>query len=198
MFTHTAEFPVAAAGTRITNERRAWNALPVLFAGVAMLCALRAASLLINPAPREREFTIPEGVVTDFGRRLSHSHRYRAEVTAAAVRVGEPQRWVIHLEQRNGRRVAHAKLQTRVWMPETGLESAIRPTATYIGNGEYRLDDVRFTRPGWWNVALVVNAAAGIDSLAFNVDVSLVAAQPRHSAAESREVKQHLLKSVHR
>jgi hypothetical protein len=54
-------------------------------------------------------------------------------------------------------------------MPETQERSPIRPTARYIGHGNYRLDSLCFSRPGWWNVALVVDGRAGVDSVAFNV-----------------------------
>ena len=54
-------------------------------------------------------------------------------------------------------------------MPETGIRSPRRPTAQYIGHGDYRIDSVYVSQPGWWNVALVIEGRMGRDSVAFNV-----------------------------
>jgi len=169
MFTNTAKFPIAAGGHHRWAEGVRWHT-PIYWLIVAsVLCALRATSLLIDRGLHGQEIVIPPSVVTDFAQRSSHGGLYRGEVTAATARVGEPQRWIVQLRRRNGRRLANADVQVRLWMPETGIESVVRATGTYIGGGIYRLDPLLFTRPGWWNVALVVTGSSGIDSLAFNV-----------------------------
>jgi segregation and condensation protein B len=53
--------------------------------------------------------------------------------------------------------------------PETGEVSRITPSAHYVGRGRYVVDDIIFNRPGLWNVALVIDGPAGVDSVAFNV-----------------------------
>jgi YtkA-like len=107
----------------------------------------------------------------DFGRRASHNGRYNAEVvsTRSTPAVGMPQSWTVSISRRNHRPVAHARLGVRTWMPETGERSAALATAHYVGGGRYVINDVSFSRPGWWNVALVIDGVAGTDSLAFNV-----------------------------
>jgi hypothetical protein len=67
------------------------------------------------------------------------------------------------------RRVAHARVNVEAWMPETGERSPLHPAAHYVGNGNYRVDSLCFSRAGWWNVALVIDGRAGTDSVAFNV-----------------------------
>ncbi|TIW70579.1 MAG: auxin-binding protein, partial [Mesorhizobium sp.] len=44
------------------------------------------------------------------------------------------------------------------------------PQATdYLGEGRYRIDGVKFTMSGWWQLHFGISAAAGSDSVVFNV-----------------------------
>jgi len=165
MFTSTAEFPATAGVSRRPFDAPSLRGVITLLIAAAILFVLRGSEMLSDRVTQ----ALRENAITDFGRRTSHGGLYRGDVVDAALRVGESQQWIIHLEQRNHRRVAHAAVQARVWMPETGVESTVNSAATYVGGGNYRLNDVRFTRSGWWNIALVVDAGAGVDSLAFNV-----------------------------
>ena len=82
--------------------------------------------------------------------------------------VGEPQRWTVRLTRRDHRRLAGAHIAAEAWMPETGARSPLRPRVSYVGGGRYAIDGVYLSRPGWWNLALVIEGRAGIDSVAFN------------------------------
>jgi len=110
------------------------------------------------------------GIIASLGRRASHAHRFNAEVVAATpLGTGMHQSWTVQLTRRGHGRVSGARLTVRTWSPETGEVSALTPRVQYVGGGRYRVDDVYFPRAGWWNVALVVTAATGTDSVAFNV-----------------------------
>ena len=163
--TSTAEFPAAHAPSR-SDVRFAFAAV---LATTATIFALRLATPASDVATVHAEAALPGVAITDFGPRASHNGLYRAEMAAAAVNPGEPHQWLVRLEQRNHRRLAHAHVQVRLWMPELGIDATTRPMVTYIGDGNYRLDNVRMPRSGWWNVALVVDGRAGVDSLAFNL-----------------------------
>lgn len=109
-------------------------------------------------------------IVASVGRRASHGGRYHAEVVSATpFAVGVRQSWTMRLTRRGQRRVSGARLTVRPWAPESGEISPISPSVRYVGGGRYRVDDIYFPRPGWWNVALVIDGAAGTDSVAFNV-----------------------------
>jgi hypothetical protein len=110
------------------------------------------------------------GVIASIDRRFSHNGTYAAEVVATTPLVTEaPQTWTIHVTRRNHRRVANASIGVDAWMPEGGEHSVPRPAARYVGGGDYRIDNLFFSHPGWWNVALVIDGNAGVDSVAFNV-----------------------------
>jgi hypothetical protein len=170
MFAHTAEFPVAAGRPRTRSWAVRWIDGFYLLSIALVICASGIAYAVRTTA--STPLLVPAGVVADFGLRSSHNRSYRAEVVSASpLKVGAAQQWIVSLSRRNHRRLASARVTARTWMPETNEEPSRQPTATYVGGGRYVVSNVLFTRPGWWNVALVVDGPAGIDSLAFNVTV---------------------------
>jgi cytochrome c peroxidase len=119
-------------------------------------------------APVEKSADTTE-VVVSIGLSPSHNGRYSAEVVAApppAVGVGPS--WTVRLTRR-GQGLSGARLSVRPWAPDTGDASTMSTSVRYVGDGQYRVDGIFFPTPGWWNVPLVIDGAAGVDSLAFNV-----------------------------
>ena len=181
MLSHTAEYPLFGGTVVVRRSTRrslaaASAVLLVLLPGLAWRATLET--------PGESAIaraSYPQGTVASLDRRLSHNSRYRAEVeSGASVALGTPAAWTIQLSRRNLRRVAHARVIGRTWMPETGEQSAEPTAARYVGGGRYRLEGITFTRPGWWNVALIIDGPNGVDSVAFNVVLPpTTAASPR-------------------
>jgi hypothetical protein len=173
MFSHTAELPTF--GAPANAERRGFRMVATAFTAIL----LAAVPAWLTSAARTDDsrvagaVSVPRGastIVTSLDRRSSHNERYEAEVVSATpFALGVPQRWTIRLNTPDSRAVADARVEVKSWAPETGRVSRIRPTARYIGNGRYQVDNIYFARPGLWNVAFVVRADAGVDSLAFNV-----------------------------
>ena len=101
----------------------------------------------------------------------SHFRSIRGEVVdySPALTVGVTQRWKIRLETRAGESVSNARVAVVVYMPESGERSLPSPVARYLGAGQYEIEGLRFSKPGWWNVGLAVQYSGGTDSLAFNL-----------------------------
>jgi hypothetical protein len=188
MSTHTqAHSPAGSAG----DLRRPWTRTTATHVGLLLFVPAlvwggwmhaggvdTVASVGLPPAA--------PGVVASLGRRPTHNRRYHAEVTSASpLAVGVSQSWTVHLTHRGHRRLANAKITVSARAPETGDVSPITPTARYIGHGDYRIAGIELSRSGWWNVALVIDAKAGVDSVAFNVVLpdDLAAARARPTAA---------------
>ncbi len=137
---------------------------------VLVLGALLYSSGLANARSMDRSREATPSVYASLGHRRSHNHRYFAEVTATtALKVGERQRWTFRLNRHNGSRVSDATVIALALMPETGTRATVQPRVSYAGGGVYTIDDVMFSRHGWWTLALIVDGKAGIDSLAFNI-----------------------------
>ena len=171
MYSHTAELPVVAGTPR--RARRAFRPVASpLVAALLLLSAVCGATAwhAAMSAPPVVVDASPALVVASLHDRPSHNGRYRAEVTSASqIAVGATQQWIVRLERHDHRRVNGARIAARAWMPDDSTQPPVPVTVTAVGGGRYRLDDLRFARAGWWNVALVVVAARGTDSVAFNV-----------------------------
>ena len=80
--------------------------------------------------------------------------------------------WIVHVEAADGTPVTGASIAMDGGMPihDHGLPTAPRVTAE-LGNGDYRLEGVRFQMPGHWVVELAIDAAPGTDSVAFDLNL---------------------------
>lgn len=78
--------------------------------------------------------------------------------------------WVIHIETVNGDIVENAKITVSGGMPDHnhGFPTAPRVTE-YLNNGDYRMQGVKFSMPGWWEMRLTVVAKGQSDQLTFNL-----------------------------
>jgi hypothetical protein len=89
---------------------------------------------------------------------------------SGAVRVGELQSWQLTLTTKAGAPVEYAAVDISGGMPRN---SNLLPTspqvADYLGQGRYRIDGVKFSMRGWWQLRLTVSAAQGSDSVVFNI-----------------------------
>src|SRR5215207_5771721 len=171
MLTHTGELPTFAtpAGTAryAVRSRHLLIGTVALVGTVATMLGTRLREADPSRAPAQPDAT---EIIASLGRRASHGHHYQAEVVGRTpLATGVRQSWTVRLTRRGHRRVSGARLTVRSWSPETGEISTTAPQARYVGGGRYRIDDIVFPHPGWWNVALVVDAASGTDSVAFNV-----------------------------
>lgn len=144
-------------------------ALPVALFALAALRGTDRPAVISSASTAITSAAPAVGVVTSLGERRSHNGHYSAGVIETSpIVLGAAQSWTVHLSRRN-RRVSHATVSAEAWMPETGERSAVQPSVQYVGGGDYRIDELRFDRAGWWNVALVIHGRAGTDSVAFNV-----------------------------
>jgi hypothetical protein len=164
-----------AADRRNGSDRRT-------IAGVAVILLALSAAVWANGAaksePRAATAIAPTTAllgagaeIVDFGLRPSHNGRYFAEVvgTGSTLSVGAAQSWIVRISRRDRLGLDGARLTVRTWMPETGELSPALAEARALGDGRYAIDNITLSRPGWWNVALVIDGTTGTDSLAFNL-----------------------------
>lgn len=72
----------------------------------------------------------------------------------------------------NGRPVDGATVSIEGGMPEHrhGLPTKPRVTRA-LGGGMYEIEGLRFSMGGWWQVTLVIDSPAGVDSVTFNLSL---------------------------
>jgi hypothetical protein len=127
-----------------------------------------AAALLTGCMPFARA---PENL--DYSRtRTSAAGRYRATIhpQGDSIPQGRLQRWTLHLETAAGTPVDSAVVLVDGGMPQHGHGLPTKPRVTRrLGNGDHLVEGLKFNMGGWWEVRFRVNAAAGSDSVVFNV-----------------------------
>ena len=109
----------------------------------------------------------------DYSRaRTSEGGLYRAAIRPQGDSIprGRLQRWTLHLETAQGAPVDSAAVAVDGGMPQHGHGLPTKPRVTRaLGNGDHLVEGIKFNMGGWWVVKFRVRAAAGTDSLLFNV-----------------------------
>ena len=78
--------------------------------------------------------------------------------------------WLLTLKTAAGQPVNDATITVDGGMPEHGHGLPTSPEVTaHLGDGQYRVDGVKFTMTGWWQLRFAITAAAGTDNAVFNV-----------------------------
>lgn len=86
------------------------------------------------------------------------------------LRQGELHAWVLALTMPDGTPVEDAKITIDGGMPQHGHGLPTSPQATsYLGEGRYRIEGVRFNMSGWWELKFVISGAPGDDRVTFNL-----------------------------
>jgi hypothetical protein len=80
--------------------------------------------------------------------------------------------WTLHLDDRSGAPVSGADMTVVGGMPEHnhGLPTSPRVTRE-LGNGDYRLEGMRFHMSGSWEITVSINAADGKDSVLIRLEI---------------------------
>ena len=109
----------------------------------------------------------------DYGRvRVSEAGLYRGTIIpdGDSIPKGKLQKWTLHLETAGGTPLDVAKITIDGGMPQHGHGLPTKPVVTkQLGNGDYRVEGMKFNMGGWWVVKFRVNATLGADSLVFNL-----------------------------
>ncbi|MBU2676037.1 MAG: FixH family protein [Gammaproteobacteria bacterium] len=110
--------------------------------------ALLLCAFLIAPAG----FVLAE----DGGLRVTYSP------VAGPLEINRIHSWVLHVESVGGAPIENADIEVTGGMPEHdhGLPTQPRVT-TELGNGDYRLDGVRFHMRGYWEITVTVTTEEG-------------------------------------
>ena len=136
----------------------------VLFLGLG-LPVLAAPHIMHHGGPR------PAASEFGLGPRRSAGGAYVATLEPAAPLSGRGmQRITLHLTDSTGAEVDSARITVGGGMPEHGHGYPTQPRVTgQAGAGRYAVGGVRFSMPGWWTLSFRIEAAAGTDSVTFNL-----------------------------
>jgi hypothetical protein len=109
----------------------------------------------------------------DYSRtRASEGGLYRATIRPKgdSIPKGKLQSWTLHIETSASAPVDSAVVAVDGGMPQHGHGLPTKPRVTRaLGNGDHLVEGMKFNMGGWWVVKFDVRAAAGRDSLVFNL-----------------------------
>lgn len=108
-----------------------------------------------------------------YGPRTSAAAHYVATVEPeGAISVRRTHAWTLKITDAEGAPVDGATIEVDGGMPQHGHGLPSRPRVTRaLGSGAYLVDGMRFNMGGWWEVRFRIQAAAGADSVVFNLDL---------------------------
>ena len=89
------------------------------------------------------------------------------------AKINQMHSWEIAVRTAAGAPVTNAKIGFDGGMPEHGHGFPTSPRVTAeLGEGRYRLDGVKFSMSGWWEMKLTINTPLGTDKVIFNTVVT--------------------------
>ena len=92
---------------------------------------------------------------------------YQSSQTAEAI--NEIFNWAIHVETSDGTPVDNAEISIQALMPQHGHGMPTDPQVTQnLGNGDYKLEGLKYSMPGWWEETLTITTGSQTDVVTFN------------------------------
>lgn len=131
----------------------------------ALTTLLLGGCMLFAKPPKELDYSRT---------RTSEAGLYRATIRPQgdSIPKGKLQRWTLHLETASGSPVDSATIAVDGGMPQHGHGLPTSPRVTReLGNGDHLVEGMKFNMGGWWVVKFHVTAAAGVDSVVFNLSL---------------------------
>ncbi len=99
-----------------------------------------------------------------------NTYRVAMRPLAPQIDVNKIHPWEIRVTDPAGIPVTHATIAFDGGMPQHGHGLPTQPRVTAeLGDGRYRLDGVKFSMTGWWEMKVQVQAAQGRDQVTFNL-----------------------------
>lgn len=104
--------------------------------------------------------------------RLSDGGLFQVSFTSDLdpIAINQMHSWTLHIQTADGQPVENAVIAVGGEMPQHGHGLPTRPQVTeYLGNGNYRVEGLRFQMGGWWEVKFDIDAAGQKDAITFNL-----------------------------
>lgn len=132
---------------------------------VVALLALAYLAYLLMPATPKPELDQSRTRTTANG-----LYSLTIEPEVSEIRQGELHSWVVTVTSADGQPVADAEIKVDGGMPDHNHGLPTAPEATEnLGEGRYRVEGMKFSMSGWWELRFDVSSPAGADTVTFNL-----------------------------
>jgi hypothetical protein len=86
------------------------------------------------------------------------------------IEINQIHTWTVHVETPDGQPLDDARITVDGGMPQHGHGLPTQPQVTkYLGNGDYRVEGMKFQMTGWWVVNFHITTNGESDTLQFNL-----------------------------
>lgn len=86
------------------------------------------------------------------------------------IKQGELHAWVLTVTTPDGKPVDDARVEIDGGMPDHNHGLPTSPEVTrHLGDGRYRIEGMKFSMSGWWELRFDISSAVGSDSITFNL-----------------------------
>ena len=132
---------------------------------VAIALVAFAAIHLVAPPMPERALDLSRAKASEKG-----LYQVAFEPENGPAKQGELHSWLLQLNSAAGQPVDNAVVTIDGGMPDHGHGLPTSPAVSrHLGAGKYRVEGVKFTMSGWWQLHFAISATAGSDTVLFNV-----------------------------
>ena len=88
----------------------------------------------------------------------------------AEIKQGEMHSWILTVKTPDGKPVDNAGISVDGGMPDHNHGLPTSPQMTeQLGEGRYRIEGMKFSMSGWWELRFDISAAQGSDTATFNL-----------------------------
>ena len=139
----------------------------IAVAGIVLivLVAFAAMHMMHMMAPPPADLDLSRAKASEKG-----LYQVSIEPESGPLQMGVLHSWLLTLKNAAGQPVEDAKITIDGGMPEHGHGLPTSPAVSAnLGGGKYRVDGMKFTMSGWWELRFAITAAAGSDNAVFNV-----------------------------
>jgi uncharacterized lipoprotein YmbA len=149
--------------------------LPTTATGTAVILVALALLAMIGPGCTQTKRMGSQEIPANLdiaAMRVSDQGQFRASYTSAVdpVKINEIHSWTLHVETLDGRPTSNAEITVDGDMPGHGHGLPTRPQVTReLGNGDYLVEGLRFSMPGWWVINFHIKAGDQQDRVTFNL-----------------------------
>lgn len=132
--------------------------------------SIEASSPSKKTKPSKLDYAGEQHAVTE----LSNSGNYRFTLYSELVPIPfkKIHHWILKVENKEGEPVTNARLYVHGGMPAHRHGFPTKPVAKkHLGNGEYRVEGIKFTMPGYWEMRFTMKVGNQSERVTFNINL---------------------------
>lgn len=153
------------SATPASKKNRLFIWIAAILGGLAILYAILMGTMMarMGDVPSDLDYATT---------RESDNGLYRVSYTAStgAIPVNQMHEWTLHVESADGAPIEDATITVDGDMPQHGHGLPTSPRVTqYLGNGDYRVEGLKFQMGGWWLVDFTISSNGQTDAVHFNM-----------------------------